>query len=156
MYYLYFSISCLLTFFLMRRGKKKIWGITGSLVVWIAGAGIILASHTSLGSLGPQTEPDWLSETILFVVLLLGMSAKYLWDLIELRNEKNAKRTTGEPEVGLEFDFWDYVKPMLVSVIIFVAVTGMDYKLSRTTLLTSFQNGFFWQTVFRKKSAPTA
>jgi hypothetical protein len=88
---------------------------------------------------------------VLFVVLLLGMNAKYLWDLIEERQKQNAKLLPGSARVGLAFDFWDFVKPLLVAAIVFEAVAGVQHTLSRAVLVGSFQNGFFWQTVFQKK-----
>ena len=51
-------------------------------------------------------------ETILFACVLIGMSSKYLWDLIEIK-KKNAGLQPGEPRFPLEFDFWDFVQPFL-------------------------------------------
>jgi hypothetical protein len=152
MYYLYFAISSLLTFVLLRRRGNKLWGSVGSAITWLVGGIVLYILNSRAPTLGPGTRQTWWVEAILFVVLLLGMTAKYLWDLIEARNERNAKRPPGEAKVGLDFDFWDFAKPLLVSVIVFAAVTGLEYKLSKTALINSFQNGFFWQTIFKKKN----
>jgi hypothetical protein len=92
-------------------------------------------------------------ELLLFAAMWLGMSAKYLWDLIEVRRKKNAALPEGQRPVGIEFDIWDFAQPLLVSAIIFGAVLATVREVDPTSFLFSFQNGFFWQTVFRKESS---
>jgi hypothetical protein len=100
----------------------------------------------------PATSSGFLSELVLFATMVLGMSAKYLWDQIELRKKKNETLSPGTPKHGLEFDFWDFLQPLLVAGIIFAAVIQISNELNLTSGLFSFQNGFFWQTVIRRRS----
>jgi hypothetical protein len=93
-----------------------------------------------------------LAELVLFATMILGMSAKYLWDQIESRRKKNENLPPGAPKHRLEFDFWDFVQPLLVAGIIFAAVIQISSELNLTSGLFSFQNGFFWQTVIRRRA----
>ena len=150
MFYIYFSISCLLSFVFLSRTWRFFWRIIPSVVVWAVGAGIlylIIPGAVVLGEDGPHSLE---TDSALFLSMLLGMSAKYMWDQIEIRKERNSRRAMGEPKIGLEFDFWDFVKPMLVSVLVFEYATGLKHELTRIALIGSFQNGFFWQTLFNK------
>lgn len=150
---LYFALGILsvLTFILLSRKWAWVWKLVASVVVWVIGFALFYFFSPSFRVLGPEGEAPYLTDILLFVVLILGMSAKYLWDLIEIRNERNSKRSPGQPKFGLDFDFWDFVKPMLVSVIVFGVVTSGKHEITRTAVLGSFQNGFFGQTVFKKK-----
>jgi hypothetical protein len=91
-------------------------------------------------------------DIFLFLAMVLGMAAKYLWDLIELRRVKNLARREGAPKAGLEFDFYDFVQPMLVAALVFAAVLAAVKDFSVSSYLFSFQNGFFWQAVLKQRS----
>ncbi|MCA2757927.1 hypothetical protein [Microcystis sp. M015S2] len=82
----------------------------------------------------------------LFVFMLAGMFARTLWDAIHSR--------VGVAPVHL--DVWKLVLPTLISPIIFLVV--WNFSKGQYDILTftfSFQNGFFWQTVFGKVVAPS-
>lgn len=82
----------------------------------------------------------------LFVFMLAGMFARTLWDAIHSR--------VGVAPIHL--DVWKLVLPTLISPIIFLVV--WNFSKGQYDILTftfSFQNGFFWQTVFGKVVAPS-
>ena len=49
----------------------------------------------------------------------------------------------------MEWDRWEFVYPLLVSVITFGALLGQleDTVANLPNLILSFQTGFFWQTI---------
>jgi len=77
----------------------------------------------------------------MFFAMLLGMASKYLFDLI---GEKSRRRIT--------FNKWQFIKPFLVSPIIFGAILfQVPENISAFMLfLISYQNGFFWHTLLYK------
>jgi hypothetical protein len=87
-------------------------------------------------------------EMMLFFAMIVGMVSKFLWDSIELRRS----RTNQGRRTRLQLDLWDFVQPLLVSGIVFAFVLANTGKISAAALLFSYQNGFFWQTIFRKQS----
>jgi hypothetical protein len=83
------------------------------------------------------------SNICLFICMILGMSSKTLWDAIESRNGSSS----------VHIDLWNLVKPMIISPIIFGVVMAIKPDNSPNdfpTYLSSFQNGFMWQTIFSK------
>lgn len=82
----------------------------------------------------------WL-EVGLYFIMLLGMASKYLYDAI---GEKNRKK--------IKFNKWQFIKPFLVSPMIFVTAYSMIPEATSPFLLLifSYQNGFFWQTILYK------
>lgn len=94
-------------------------------------------------------------EIIYFALMILGMSARYITNAIEVRREKNKKlkNKKNNPKIALEFDWYEFSYPFFFSIITF----GMLLKQIETEVLTisnvviSFQNGFFWQTVLKKE-----
>jgi hypothetical protein len=88
-------------------------------------------------------------ELIFFVAMILGMVAKYFWDLIEER-----RKAPPDPHSGrrpLHFDPWECIQPLLVAGIVFGAILSMLKELTVPSVLLSFQNGFFWQTILKKQ-----
>jgi hypothetical protein len=77
----------------------------------------------------------------MFFSMLVGMASKYLFDRI---GEKNRRRIT--------FNKWQFLKPFLVSPIIFGTIlTQVPENMPVFTLLIlSYQNGFFWHTLLYK------
>jgi hypothetical protein len=80
-------------------------------------------------------------EIGLYFIMLMGMASKYLYDAIGERNRKKIK-----------FNKWQFIRPFLVSPMIFIAVYSMIPETTSAFLLLIFayQNGFFWQTVLYK------
>jgi hypothetical protein len=73
--------------------------------------------------------------------MVLGMASKYLFDVI---CEKKRRR--------IAFNKWQFLKPFLVSPIIFGAILSqVPENISAFMLfLISYQNGFFWHTLLYK------
>jgi hypothetical protein len=115
-------------------------------------------------SIGPRTlgEAPWVDhspwkELLSFVLMLLGMVARYLTQAIEARRAKiDALAKKGKPfdKPRLELDGWEFAYPFLVCVITYGAlVTQMsDARMNVATVTLCFQFGFFWQTVLGAKA----
>ena len=81
-----------------------------------------------------------LYEIGLYLIMLLGMAAKYMYDWLG-----KEKRTS--------FSFRSFARPFFVSPIVFAAVYGSMEEYTGAIfllLIFAFQNGFFWQTVLRR------
>jgi small-conductance mechanosensitive channel len=126
--------------------------VVAALLAWTSG---VRRVPDTLGS------NDWLqqsptSELLLFGTMLVGMVASYFTKQIEQRRTRiEEKRRTGDVSpTSLEFDFWEFSYPMLVSVITFGAILesvgGKPVMLS--SVILSFQTGFFWQTVLARST----
>jgi hypothetical protein len=77
----------------------------------------------------------------MFLLMLAGMAAKYLWDAI------------GEGD-RIQFQKYQFIKPMLISPIVFAAVWAnmQNQPDGVANFFFAFQNGFFWQTVFSRQT----
>lgn len=144
--------------FLLVLSRRWKWGWKASAAVCLIVVSTAVLYLLLPNALTRAAETLWWNrspwkELLLLVALLFGMIAKYLWELIEIRRKKNAERKPGVEKYGLEFDFWDFVQPMLFAGVVFSVVLQSAEDVKLTTLLFSFQNGFFWQAVFRKKQA---
>ncbi len=156
-----------------------IFGILVSVMIWvlqrqhlnlllrisISGLLLCLIGITVYFNMEPVTLGDksWydispFKEIVLFIIMLLGMVARYFTKAIDERREKIAKlKKSGKPfkKVKIEFDMWEFSYPLFVSVITFGGVlsqTSME-TLTLSNVIISFQTGFFWQTLLTKKSA---
>jgi hypothetical protein len=91
-------------------------------------------------------DPLW-RNIILFVLLLLGMMFRVVWEALERRT---AKAVNALQLLRPSFSGWDFVRPALVSLIVFqgVLLLAKTQELSWELALASFQNGFFWNTLF--------
>lgn len=134
------------------KGVLRWSSIAGVLVlgatIWIllAGSGAVARGATD----GAWFRRSPASEVLLFVAMVIGMSSRYLWDLIELRKRSNAKGTSGGP-IALGFDWLEFLQPLLISALVFEVILANSREFSGSTLLFSFQNGFFWQSVIKPK-----
>jgi hypothetical protein len=119
--------------------------IVGGILVWIN-------AHFVSPSVGGAP----IGEILLFFIMLLGMMASYLTKQIEERRAKiQEKRKVGDGSpTALNFDVWEFLYPMLVSVITFGAILqGIGEKaIDIQALILSFQTGFFWQTVLARST----
>ena len=115
-------------------------------LVWCAliGAEKFLSVHFLAG--GPENKaletPPWVALCY-FASMVVGMLAQTIWLALQ-------QRAAGAAPT---FDKWEFVKPALVAPIVFIAAyhTITDANFKTMTLLFSFQNGFFWQTVLRSQ-----
>jgi hypothetical protein len=116
----------------------------------------ILAAAATLGEVWNVTargEVEWWRNTtwrnvILFLLLVLGMFARVAWDANERENA--VRRRT-----RLRLSVRDFVRPALVALIVFqgVLLLARTQDLSWELALASFQNGFFWNTLFGRTRA---
>lgn len=97
---------------------------------------------------------DLAVATALFVSMILGMLAQFLYSHFTLRK--------GERK---DFDWGLFVAPLFASPIVFLpllsALQNADVDLTHLTaprlmvLLVAFQNGFFWKELFDKRRRET-
>jgi len=156
--FLSLSVLLLLILLVLRIRVAIAWRTVAALALAIIGTlaiAIFFSSNSAPQSRGPEI-PVWqrspFRELLLFAAMLLGMSSKYVWDLIEVRRTINLSRKPDQPKVGLEFDFWDFVQPLLVAALVFAAVLAATSESNAPSFLFSFQNGFFWQAVLKQKT----
>jgi hypothetical protein len=147
MAYIVLTIVGLLSLLLVKKDWKQKKQITFVCAIIIMGALIyflidifILQARNGITKGDFFAKIPWL-EIGLYFIMLLGMVSKYLYDAI---GEKNRKK--------IKFNKWQFIKPFLVSPMIFIAVYSMIPETTSAFLLLIFayQNGFFWQTVLYK------
>ena len=81
MFYIYFGLSSILTFILLSSRWRWIWRLTTSALVWSIGAYLLHSINSGVGGLGPVSKGSpWKVDGVLFLGLILGMAAKYMWD----------------------------------------------------------------------------
>jgi len=111
---------------------------------------VVFSPGTTLGGPDDGISSPW-REVLLFVVMLAGMAARFLTRAIENRRERiAAARAAGKPgNIKIEFDMWEFVYPMITSVMTYGLLMQQvpDGKLTLMILVLAFQNGFFWQTL---------
>jgi hypothetical protein len=148
-------------------------GTTLSLIVWciqrprwsillkvlccttlLAFTGIFVFLESAPKTLGKE---EWYTigpypDLSFFVLMLIGMAARYFTKAIEVRREKIAAlERAGEAftKPGIAFDLWEFSYPLFVSVVTFGALLTQvkGNGLSLENIILSFQTGFFWQTL---------
>lgn len=122
-----------------------------SLVALLAVSMTFLApTGITLGDSTPWFDRSPWRESILFVLMLAGMAGRFVTQAIEERRAR-MKEKSGRP-VSIRFDAWDFVYPMMVSVITFgVLLQQLDSEaMSAANVVMSFQTGFFWQTILAR------
>jgi len=141
----------LLILLVLRIRVAIAWRTVAALALAIIGTlaiAIFFSSNSAPQSRGPEI-PVWqrspFRELLLFAAMLLGMSSKYVWDLIEVRRTINLSRKPDQPKVG-------FVQPLLVAALVFAAVLAATSESNAPSFLFSFQNGFFWQAVLKQKT----
>ncbi len=116
-----------------------------------SGYGLLFKDSPMIAKSGSSfwNQTPWL-EVILYFAMLLGMSAKFLYDGIVATGSNRRKK--------LRLLKRELFKPMLVSPMVFISIYGVADEKTSTVLLFlfSFQNGFFWQTVLNKSTPPTS
>jgi hypothetical protein len=88
-------------------------------------------------------------ELTLLIAMIIGMFLRVTWDAVE-EHQRQAKKGGGAS--GPTFDFWSWVSPAVVSLIVFQPVLSMgeNQPMSIKLTLFSLQNGFFWNTILAK------
>jgi hypothetical protein len=116
-------------------------GAAAALMVWVIYSVVIplFLPQDFPRSDAEPTAPAW-AGIAYFSAMILGMAAHAAFEAVGKR----------KPYTAPVFDPWSFVQPALVAPIIFLGVRGIlpqsDFTLE--AILLSFQNGFFWQTVF--------
>jgi hypothetical protein len=109
-------------------------------------AGNVSLPHLVNGTDAAQAkgEPAAWQGVVYFATMLAGMAAHTTWEFLPSSSRKKA----------VTFDKWRYVRPALVAPIIFLAVWKIvgAQTFGVQSVLLSFQNGFFWQTVMSKRT----
>ena len=117
----------------------------------------VIGDKTFLGD-EPWYRRSPYEEALLFLLMVLGMVARYLTSAIEERRRKlAARKTKPRRKPGIDFDIWEFSYPLLVSVITFGLLLQQigEEGLALTNSILSFQTGFFWQTLLAR-SQPAA
>lgn len=94
-----------------------------------------------------ETSPA--KELLLLLAMLVGIFARVVWDAVDAHKQL---RAAGRRSKGPQFDKWDFVMPALISLLAFQTVlsVGKEQALSVSLAIFSFQNGFFWNTIFAR------
>jgi hypothetical protein len=147
MAYIVLSIIGLLALVLVKKDwqqKKQIIFICSIIIlgalIYVLIDIFILQSRNGITKGNFFAKIPWL-EIGLYLIMLVGMASKYLFDVIGDKKRKKIK-----------FNKWQFIKPFLVSPMIFGAVYAMIPETTSALLLLIFayQNGFFWHTVLNK------
>ena len=147
MAYIVLSIIGLLALVLVKKDwqqKKQIIFICSIIIlgalIYVLIDIFILQSQNGITKGNFFAKIPWL-EIGLYLIMLVGMASKYLFDVIGDKKRKKIK-----------FNKWQFIKPFLVSPMIFGAVYAMIPETTSALLLLIFayQNGFFWHTVLNK------
>lgn len=146
MAYIILSVTGLLGVLLIR----STWSRTKQVVFFckVIASGMIASvfanfiSEPNVISKGPSvilSQIPWL-EIMLYLIMIAGMAAKYLYDAIGKGNNPSIEK-------------WQFFRPLLVSPIVFGSIYANLGNSTPSLLLFifSFQNGFFWQTVLKRK-----
>jgi hypothetical protein len=129
------------------------------LVLIVSGAGVFSFIFLIEHAITLDKVPAWYArspyrELILFVAMLFGMVARYFNLAIEGRRTRMSElRAKGDQSrVRLQFDIWEFLNPLFVSVITFGALLNQlgSEGVSLANFILSFQTGFFWQTILSR------
>lgn len=151
-----------LLFWVWRRPQLGKWlsiGAAAAALLLVAGIAYFLSPPPRLGPDDWFEQSPW-KEGLLLLAMLVGMAARSLDQVIELRSQEIAQlRAAGKPrrKPKLRLDPWDFSRPFLVALPTFGGLLGQisDQLLGWALVVLAFQTGFFWQTVL-KKSEPLA
>lgn len=150
---------CLAVFFAERRRWPRARRAVLAGLAILIGLVVVWYSAVSQGKfLGPER---WYSsspyrEIIFFLLMMLGMAARYLTGVIEERRERIRSLVHEGRDVSNikpRFDAWEFVYPMLFSVVTYGGlITQIGDGLTTANVVLCFQTGFFWQTVLKRES----
>ena len=114
------------------------------IIVIIIGVILIIAPYTKSLILKMQLllgRPHWI-DIIFYFSMLTGMLTSYFFDYFKYKNKR-------------KYEFRNLIAPLAISPIIFLTFYGVMKNCESVSIffLTffSFQNGFFWYTIFEKE-----
>jgi hypothetical protein len=123
--------------------RRSAWARLVALVVGLLGIWLLVP-------LGTRGNESWLRNAILYLTILAGMMLRTIWDSVDdyVRKKKRQRRKPKRPE----FDVWEFLFPSIASLLVFQVFLGNFEKqdLSLQLCLSGFQNGFFWNAIFRR------
>jgi hypothetical protein len=141
---------------------RRFGWVAKTVTLVVAGLGIavfllVARPESFLGSAAWYERTPY-KEICFLLLMLLGMVVRYFAYAIEQRRDRLAqmrKEGQANPQLGLQFDAWEFSYPLLFSVVTFGGLLGQvkDGGFTVANAMLSFQSGFFWQTLL-KKSAP--
>jgi hypothetical protein len=133
------------------------WWLKGALSIVASFIVVLFEMIAAPATLGSSTILGFLNQSptrefLLFAVMLLGMMARMLSLAIEERRT-HLMRSEAASNPELRIDKWEFVYPMLFAVPTFGALLSQlqTESLSVPAVTLAFQNGFFWQTLFKSK-----
>lgn len=128
-------------------------GILASILLFALGGQVSGSVITRGNELWWDTTPG--KEGILFLSMIVGMFLRVTWDAVDAY-QRRKKQTASSS--GPVFDFWDFISPAIVSLLVFQSVLSMGegQPMSIKLALFSLQNGFFWNTIFAKLKQPNS
>ncbi len=112
------------------------------------------------GPTSPQARVNWYENpyskvSILALFMILGMVTNYTYDYLQARIRAKDAAAQGRGKAKLPPFIWEkFLSPIIVSGLVFAVIwkaVGAE-KLALTTILVSYQNGFFWQTLLSEKA----
>jgi len=143
LYITLFFVSLALIFMI-----KPSWSFKRQILIFVGGVVLTIASfwgydiYLSSESIAKgEEERGYFFEGFLFIVMLIGMASKYIFD--ELDKEE------------FKFNIRKFIKPMFVSPMVFMGVISQLNEVAMSGFIVyafAFQNGFFWQSVLEKKA----
>ena len=126
--------------------------LSAVLIMIIAATGFFLfAGPTTLGPKHWWQISPW-PETCLYIIMIFGTAARWITKSIEDRRVRLVQwRKAGSigRQPKIEFDKWELLYPLLISIITFGVLLSQikNHELTIENVIISFQTGFFWQTL---------
>jgi len=148
---LFYMIICLLKAHKVNkiiRISLIIFSLIG-LIIFVYSADYTLLERRIWYNCSPYVELTY------FLMMILGMIARYITKAIDDRNERITKIEkigdySTKPKV--QFDGWNFSYPFFVSILTFGFLLQQikTETLNISEVVLSFQTGFFWQTILGK------
>jgi len=155
-------LGVVLAVFIWIIQTRRLGWMAKTVILVVAGLGIavyllVARPESFLGNTAWYDRTPY-KEVCFLLLMLLGMVVRYFAYAIEQRRDRIAqmkKEGQANPQLGLQFDPWEFSYPLLFSVVTFGGLLGQvkDGGFTVANAMLSFQSGFFWQTLL-KKSAP--
>jgi cell division protein FtsW (lipid II flippase) len=147
-----------LTIWVVQRRQWKNWVRLLFVIVLFLASAVCFYLQSGPATLGTERwyETSPYLEILFFILMLMGMAARYFTKVIEVRREeisKLQKRSRSVVKPKLEFDIWEFSYPLFISVVTFGALLTQikEQTFSAGNAVLSFQTGFFWQTILTAK-----
>jgi len=109
-------------------------------------------SDSARGGVEWFEDAPW-KHLILFSSMILGMATNYLYDYLLARIKAKEAKHAGNENVKFPQFIWEkLVVPFVVSLLLFGYIWEKHAQsaMNFIAISSSYQNGFFWQTIFEK------